>query len=223
MSVYGFLIISIVAYITLVGDFTHISFLYLLTVTGILLQKCKDTCILHLCFGLLCFKSIELLALSTIPTRASMGYDIAHVWLNTNSFLIHLAFDIGVLFFLFYRPALSRHYLRWLVVPKGKTHSDDELTYTKAEEYLIGIMYLYFIVDLAALAENLIRNLEYLGVDNSIAQYFWEWTLVYDLYTPVKNFLNLLELIAIWLVATPRGGKRVGKPKSLPGFLAKAS
>lgn len=207
--IYVFLILISVAYITLIGDFAQISLLYMISLIGIMILKAKKTTVLHLCLGLLIFKSIELSALFSFPTSAASGSDLDFIWINTINFSIHLIFDICVLLFLFYRPPISRIYLRWLVFPKGKKHTDQALTYSQAEAWLMGVMFLYFFVDLAALTENFIRNMDYLGISKDIAQYFWNWTLVYHLYTPTKNVLNLLELLAIWLSVSPRGGKKI--------------
>ncbi len=207
--IYLFLILISVAYITLIGDFAQISLLYMVSIIGIMFIKARETTVLHLCAGLLAFKSLELTALFIVPTNALSGSTLPYIWLNTNNYLIHLIFDICVLFFLFYRPPISRVYLRRFVFPKGKQHTDQELTYSQAEAWLIGVMFLYFFVDLAALTENFIRNMDYLGVSDDIAQYFWNWNLVYHLYTPAKNVLNLLELLAIWLSVSPKGGKKI--------------
>lgn len=211
--IYLFLTMISAIFIVLVGDFTQISLLYMISVIGIMVFKAKETTILHLCAGLLLFKSIELTALFIIPTRASMGYDIPHVWLNNNNFLIHLVFDVCVLLFLLYRPPISRTYLRCLVFPRGRKHTDEELTYSQAEVWLISVILLYFCVDVAALIENLIRNMDYLGVPEEFAQNFYEWTFVFYAYEPVKNLLNLLELAAIWFSVSRSGGKRTRKPE----------
>lgn len=218
--IYLFLAVATVGFITLVGDFAQMYLLYMISVLGIIIFKARETTILHLCAGLLCFKMLELTAIFVFPTQADLFPDIAPVWLNNNNFLIHLVFDVCVLLFLIYRPPISRVYLRWLVFPRGKQHTDKELTYSQAEAWLISVMFLYFIVDLAAMAENLIRNMDYLGVDESIAKYFWEWTLIFNLYPPVKNFLNLLELLAIWLSVSPRGGKRSPSPQKIRQVLS---
>lgn len=212
--IYLFFILISVAYITLIGDFAQISLLYMISIIGIMLLKARETTVLHLCAGLLLFKSLELTALFITPTNTLSGSSLPYIWLNANNYLIHLIFDICVLLFLFYRPPISRIYLRWLVFPKGKKHTDQALTYSQAEAWLMGVMFLYFFVDLAALTENFIRNMDYLGISKDIAQYFWNWTLVYHLYTPTKNVLNLLELLAIWLSVSPRGGKKIQRKTS---------
>ncbi len=208
---YLFLALASVAFITLVGDFTHMYWLYMISVLGIIIFKREDTTALHLCLGLFLFKALEFSALKIIPTNAAMAPDTAMVWLNTNNFLIHLVFDISVLLFLLFRPPLSRHYLRWLTVPLGKSHTDEALTYTQAEVWLISVMMLYFFVDLAAMLENFIRNLDHLGVNEEWAKTFWEWTLIYYLYEPTKNVLNLIELLAIWMSVSRRGRQKLDK------------
>jgi len=217
--IYLYFILASALYLVLVGSFAHISFLYMMSLIGIMLVKRQQTTMLHLCGGLLLFKIAEMAALAIIPTNVSSGSELPHVWLNARNYFIHLIFDVSVLAFLILRPALSRHYLRKFVFPPHKTHTDEELTYSHAEAGLIGVMFLYFFVDLAALVENFIRNMDYLGVDDSIAQYFWNWALVFHLYAPVKNFLNLFELLIIWLSVSPKGGKRMPAMKNLPFLL----
>jgi len=220
--IYLYPILAGTLYIVFVGNIMHISYLYLLSLFAILVLKRQDTTVLHLCCGLILFRVAELGVLSVAPTKASMGYDLAFVWLNTINFSIHMVFDITVLAFIVLRPAISRKYLRWFVFPRNKVHTDEELTYSNAEAGLIGVMFLYFFVDLAALVENFIRNMDYLGVDESIAKYFWEWTLVYNLYLPTKNFLNLFELLIIWLSISPKGGKRIPTTKNIPFLFSRS-
>ena len=214
--IYLYLILASTLYLVMVGNFAYVSLLYMISIFGIMLFKRQKTTVLHLCSGLLLFKMAEMLTLTFIPTNMSSGSDLPHVWLNARNYLIHLGFDGAVLAFLILRPALSRKYLRHFVFPSHKIHTDQELTYSHAEAGLIGVMFLYFFVDLAALLENFIRNMDYLGVDDSIARYFWHWDLVFHLYSPVKNFLNLFELLIIWWSVSPKGGKRLPTSHHLP-------
>ncbi|MFC0118675.1 helix-turn-helix domain-containing protein [Pseudoalteromonas xiamenensis] len=51
------------------------------------------------------------------------------------------------------------------------------------------MMSLYFVfcfVDLAAIVENQIRNLEKLGIDESFASQFYHWQFIYDYYESIK-------------------------------------
>lgn len=209
--IYIYLAVCVVGFVTLGGDFSQMYLLYMISVIGIMISRARNTTILHLCAGLLLVKIIELAAIFYFPTQADINTNIAPVWLNTNNYLIHLVLDVCLLWFIMFRPYISRHYLRWLAFPFGKQHTDGELTYTQTEAWLITVMFMYFAVDLAALAENLIRNLEHVGVDESIAAYFWKWTLVYHAYLPVKNYLNLLELVVIWFSVSPRGEQPINK------------
>lgn len=184
------------------GEVTHMYWLYMAAMASIMILKAKDTPILHICLGLLSLKLMEFGALNLIPTRETMGPNIPMVWLNNNNFLIHLTFDVIVLAFLFYRPAISRTYWRTITYPPNKAHRDAELTYTRADVWIMGVVAMYFLVDLAALLENLIRNMDYLGVNEGFAQHFWEWTVLFYAYEPTKNTLNALELLAIWVSAS---------------------
>ena len=211
--IYVYLAVCVVGFVTFGGDFSQMYLLYMVSVIGIMIFRARNTTMLHLCVVLLLFKIIELTAIYQLPTQAALTPNIAPVWLNTNNYLIHLLCDVCLLLFIVFRPFVSRNYLRWLTFPLGKQHTDEELTYTQTEAWLITVMFMYFSVDLAALTENLIRNLEYLGVDERIAQYFWNWTLIYHAYLPLKNYLNLLELVVIWFSVSSQGGQQIDNLK----------
>lgn len=213
--IYIFLTLISVGFLTLVGDVTQMYWLYMISIVGIMVIQREQTPTLHLCAGLLLLKAIELLLFFILPTRADLEPDIAPVWLNLNNYLIHIFLDFCVFCYVAYRPTISRKILPKFVFPADKRHTEDDITFTVAEAWLLGIMTLYFLVDFVALAENLVRNMDYLGVDKELAEYFWNWTLVYELYPSIKNFLNLFELVVIWMVATPKGGRNIPRENKM--------
>ncbi|PCK33466.1 hypothetical protein [Pseudoalteromonas piscicida] len=114
---------------------------------------------------------------------------------NALLFGTHLFVDLTLLFVLKYRVRLSLRYIR-------RTTPDNwrSIYMTYADPILYGIYFVFVIVDLAAFGENIIRNLEYVGVNESFAKQFWSWSWVYKNYEILKSIL--LSCVITTLLAT---------------------
>ncbi|MBD1581752.1 hypothetical protein [Pseudoalteromonas sp. S16_S37] len=117
--------------------------------------------------------------------------ELANVWRNTIIYSTYLGFDIVALFAVMFRPALSR-----TLCP---SYTKD-VHMMKAEVLLISVYALFIIVNLLALGENFIRNLEYLGLEESSAKMFWSWDWVYYNYPILKRIVIALQLFAILML-----------------------
>ncbi|MGA4604296.1 hypothetical protein KIJ96_10885 [Pseudoalteromonas piscicida] len=116
---------------------------------------------------------------------------------QTNAFIysLHLVCDFIALMILKYRVRLSLRYMRF-------TNPDNwrAVYMTYADPILYGIYFAFVIVDLAAFGENIIRNLEYVGVNESFAKQFWSWSFIYQHYEILKSIL--LSCVITTLLAT---------------------
>ncbi|MEK0160529.1 hypothetical protein WLQ65_15515 [Pseudoalteromonas piscicida] len=114
---------------------------------------------------------------------------------NTYIFGGQLVFDILVLMVLKRRVYWSLRYVR-------RTNPDNwrAIYMTHADPLLYGIFFAFVLVDLAAFGENIIRNLEHLGVDEAFAKQFWSWGLIYNNYEILKSIL--LSCVITTLLAT---------------------
>lgn len=149
--------------------------------------------IIHITIGLLLFIAIEF-----------VGYElIAELWFaehpayvkNTLTLSFQLLMDVGVFFYLKNRVRLSTYYVNRFA-PKKQEY----IYMTHADILLVGLFFLFMLVDLATLAENIIRNLEYFGVDESFAKQFWSWNWFYKAYPYIKSIL--LSCVITVLLAT---------------------
>ncbi|KJY94401.1 hypothetical protein [Pseudoalteromonas piscicida] len=116
---------------------------------------------------------------------------------QTNAFIysLHLVCDFIALMILKYRVRLSLRYVRF-------TNPDNwrAVYMTYADPILYGIYFAFVIVDLAAFGENIIRNLEYVGVNESFAKQFWSWSFIYQNYEILKSIL--LSCVVTTILAT---------------------
>lgn len=97
---------------------------------------------------------------------------------NIYAFGLQLSVNLMLLFLLKYRMTVG------VLVTKGKSASVFEKNYAEGPLYFCVIMIV--MVDFLALMENFLRNLEYLGVQESTAKVFWEVTFFYDYFEYLK-------------------------------------
>lgn len=72
---------------------------------------------------------------------------------------------------------------------------------THADPILYGIFFAFILVDLAAFAENLIRNMElFFPISVDVAKPFWSWSWVYKNYEILKSIL--MSCVITTLLAT---------------------
>lgn len=93
---------------------------------------------------------------------------------------------------LFFRPVLSR----W-IHSKLSLKSNTEISITFADNLLFAVFCMLALITLLAFGENLIRNLEYMGVSEDFAKHFWEWTFFFTYY---EIFIHILELLVCLIV-----------------------
>lgn len=182
--------------------------LYALSNLIIVLTQRQHTAVIHMALGFFIIKSLELIAFQFIPVSAP-GSEPS-VWVNHTIYFTHFITDCVFLAFILFRPPISRVYLRKLRFVPTRMR---DLTYTRAEALLLTVTAIYIFVDLLAIVENFMRNLEHLGVASSVAANFWQWTLVYHTYPTIKQILNVLEFLLIFATL-----KRLSKEN--PKFLA---
>lgn len=185
--------VAVVIYLSNIDNWLVSYSLYALSNLIIIATQRQYTAVVHMALGFFTIKLLEVIAFQFIPL--SINSSLPSVWVNNNIYITHLLIDFIFLAFIVFRPPISRTYLRKLrFVP---TRAKD-LTYTRAEIVLLSVTCIYIVVDLLAVIENLIRNMEHLGINSSFAESFWHWEVVFDFYPTIKQSLNTLEFLLIW-------------------------
>ena len=72
---------------------------------------------------------------------------------------------------------------------------------------LIAVYSLFMTVELLAIAENIIRNLEHIGFSETTAKPFWGWDWIYHNFEIIKRTLLGLEFLVIWSCIRSKGQK----------------
>ncbi|RZG12097.1 hypothetical protein EXT47_22655 [Pseudoalteromonas sp. CO342X] len=151
---------------------------------------------LTLCFAFVfVITSVAMYVLDAVikPAEPNVFYQ------NIYAFLINLSLSLILLFLLKHRMTVA------VLLTRGKSASVFEKNYAEGPLYLL-VLFLVF-VDLMALLENFIRNLEHIGVNEETAKIFWEWTFFYDYFEYLKAvpiFLCVALLYVGLIVRTRR-------------------
>ncbi|ATD08786.1 MULTISPECIES: hypothetical protein [Pseudoalteromonas] len=147
----------------------------------------------HIVALLLIMTAIEYGLVSYVVSLNSMG--LPPFQGNLLMFGSHFLVDLTILMIMKYRVRLSLRYVR-------RTAPDNwrSIYMTHADPILYGIYFAFILVDLAAFGENIIRNLEHFGVDESFAKQFWSWGLIYYNYEILKSIL--LSCVVTTILAT---------------------
>ncbi|WMN61366.1 helix-turn-helix transcriptional regulator [Pseudoalteromonas xiamenensis] len=64
---------------------------------------------------------------------------------------------------------------------------------------LIALLFGYALLNLGAFIENLIRNLEHLGVDENFAKQFWKLTYIYDNFEAFNLVLTFMTVVVLYI------------------------
>ena len=121
---------------------------------------------------------------------------MTQVWVNNTIYLTHLILDVSLLGLLLLRGALSRALYQKLNKPVEDLH----LTFADIALWLVLVSFIF--VDLYALVENLIRNLEHMGIAEETAKQYWDVNWMFYHYSDIKRWLMGAEFLAIWLMIT---------------------
>ncbi|MFC3034413.1 hypothetical protein ACFOEE_18050 [Pseudoalteromonas fenneropenaei] len=110
---------------------------------------------------------------------------------NSVAFIVQFSVDVLLIYLVKNRMKLS------LVLTKGKSPCILEKNY--AEGPLYGLLICYASIDMLAFIENIIRNLDRLGVDESFAKQFWDLTFFYDNFEYMKGVLMALTIVVLYM------------------------
>ncbi|WDE03677.1 hypothetical protein SG34_020155 [Thalassomonas viridans] len=111
---------------------------------------------------------------------------------NTVIYGVQLIALILLAVIMFFRPVISR-----FLHNKTSAKSNPDISITFADNLLFITFSILAAVTLLAFVENLIRNLDYLGVNEEFAKIFWQWTFFYDNY---EIFIHIGELFICFIV-----------------------
>lgn len=176
---------------------TGVLFLSVIAVICALNRFDKD-CLL-LCLGIAVLKLLGLLLNQFFWQQHVDGQPT--IWVNHHMYLVNLSIDIASFLFVVFRSEIAN--VIWPSVnqdnkhEQGKGYSVFSAKLIKFELAYLFIFRCYMLVDASAMFENLMRNLEFLGVTEEIAIHFWEWHWIYHSFAPLKRFLNAMELLLL--------------------------
>ena len=141
----------------------------------------------------LCFAIVFIISSVIMYLLESVAYpSISDGFLqNTVAFGTQLLLSLILLFLLKHRMTIA------VLITKGKSASVFEKNYAEGPLYLLVLTLVA--VDLFALIENFIRNLEHLGVAEETASTFWEFTFFYDYFEYLKAVPMLLCVMMLYV------------------------
>ncbi|MCO7198412.1 hypothetical protein [Pseudoalteromonas sp. OANN1] len=166
----------------------------------------SDVNIRHICFVLFFTRIVGFSILYF--NLFALGDDSLQLWKNNRIYMIHLFIDVTSFLLIAFRPMLSRNWL----ANRGK--ETKEVLMTNADMALMTVFLLFIGVDFLAFAENLIRNLDYLGVNQEFAKQFWGWDWVFYNYSSMKSILLGLELAAVLSITTKVARQNFSRKKA---------
>ncbi|MFC3034414.1 helix-turn-helix domain-containing protein [Pseudoalteromonas fenneropenaei] len=123
---------------------------------------------------------------------------------NLIMFSFHISNDVLLILLLKNRMAIS------LYLTKGKVAS--VLDGNHIDGPLYGLLLCFLFIDVSAFIENMIRNLERVGINESFAMQFWEWTFFYDYFEYMKVTIMFLIILALYI------GIVIRKPTAKPAL-----
>ena len=143
---------------------------------------------LHLSTVILCVVAVETLIQASevlIPSPP-----ILNVWKNSIIYSTYLGFDILAFTLVIFRVSLSR----------GISNQHEQVRMTNADILLMSVYGLFVVINVLALGENIIRNLEHFGIAENVAKTFWSWDFIYYNYPNAKRAIIALQLFAVFLM-----------------------
>lgn len=126
-----------------------------------------------------------------LPLHSSFFENSSGFIKNTYIFGFSALLDLCLVYLVRNRMALS------LFITKGKKPAVLEKNY--AEGPLLGLLIGYAAIDVFAFIENLVRNLEHLGINEIFAKQFWEITFFYNNYMYFKTVLLALSIAVLYM------------------------
>ncbi|WDE00752.1 hypothetical protein [Thalassomonas actiniarum] len=121
---------------------------------------------------------------------------LENVWGNVILFSIQLTALAALTLIMFFRPILSR-----MLHKRFSPEDDTKIAAGFGEIFIVSGYALLTLVMLLTFVENIIRNLEYIGFSNEIAQPFWNWTFFYDNLEPIFHSGEILIGVVILFLA----------------------
>ncbi|WP_017218403.1 hypothetical protein [Pseudoalteromonas sp. NJ631] len=176
-------------------SFEEYAYVYIIVTTLIFsfFFKAQEN-IKHISMGLVLVISFEFFSYSLITER--FFPERPAYFVNSLIFLLHFLTDLMLFYYFKNRTRLSMIFINRFLPEKR------EFIYmTHADILLVGIYFLFMIVDISAFIENLIRNMDYIfGIAEETAKPFWSWNWVYQSYPYAKAIL--LAAVVTVLLAT---------------------
>ncbi|WP_462152231.1 hypothetical protein [Pseudoalteromonas xiamenensis] len=162
-------------------------FCIFLGILSVLSRKDFNGLFLVLCF--LIIFSIEILVF--YPLQHFVFPSLNGLLDNSIAFSAQFCIDLFLIYLVRNRMSLS------LIFTKGSDPRIFEKNYTEGP--LLGLLLGYAAMDLLAFLENLMRNLDKLGVNPEFAKQFWEFTFFYDYFEYLKGTLMALSITVLYM------------------------
>ena len=163
----------------------------------------NDANIIHLCIATLIVMCLEKFCFIFIPLSPAKGEP--SVWINNTIYLTHLFFDVLFLFIIIFRGGLSR------VIYSKLQRPADHLHLTFADIGLMVVVVLFMIVDLWAVSENLLRNLEHIGFSEEFAKNYWDVNWLFHNYSNIKIWIMGFQFLTISAMITEMAKRKYSK------------
>lgn len=176
-------------------SFEEYAYVYVIVTTLILTFFFKEQeNIKHISLGLVLVISFEFYSYSLITER--LFPEKPAYFVNGLIFVLHFITDLALFFYFKNRTRLSITF-----ISKFQPEKREFIYMTHADILLVGIYFLFIIVDVSAFIENLIRNMDYIfGVAEETAKPYWSWNWIYQSYPYAKA--TLLAAVVTVLLAT---------------------
>lgn len=113
---------------------------------------------------------------------------------NSIVFLWLLCVDLSIYWFVKNRQSIQ---LRFKELQSTKAQ-DSILLPSIVDAPLMGIALLFCSINMLNIFENIIRNLEHLGIPEDFAKQFWEWNWIYYATHPIKFVLQTLAIVILF-------------------------
>ncbi|WDE05244.1 hypothetical protein SG34_028810 [Thalassomonas viridans] len=184
----------------------HVSIIINVSLLIIMLISRDNINVVHLCTALLFVYVVEMLVFQNLIVTKSDT--MSSMTVNAIIFSFNFITDLVLFFLLIFRAPITRAILE----SKGKDSS--HIYKYNAELALISLMTLFMVVDLMALVENFLRHLDKFGITGPVAEFFADWTLVYNQYENMKFTLLGLTILLVWMMASNIGQQPYKEPDS---------
>lgn len=170
------------------------------------LMEKKDLNFRYLSASIISVSAIEIILISFLLKHIYEQYSgfTQGLWIYST----HLFIDLIIYYLISNRKELCLKYFFKNTPSKHSTILDKSIL----DAPLLGVYFLFCIVDILALGENFLRNLDKIGFSEDFSKQFWHIQLIFDYYEIIKYcLLSLSTLIFIAIFIKRRSFNSITK------------